>query len=285
MTARARRISEDNLHERLAVDGADVELSELADTFDGVLDRLQSAFEAQRRFVANASHELRTPLTLGRATLEVALADPDADIDSLRRACAGVIAAGEDQERLIDGLLTLAGSQRGLAVAETVDLREACSEAVDVVAGAAALRGIAVHADLRPALAVGDARLLERLAVNLLDNAVRHNLEGGTVSVVTTTAAGRARLAVSNTGPVIAPADIPELLEPFRRGGDIRAGRGGGHGLGLSIVAAIAQAHGAELRTAARSGGGLDVEVIVASAALLAATVPAQSLLSSASTH
>jgi signal transduction histidine kinase len=288
MTTRARRISEDNLHERLAVAGADVELSELADTFDGVLDRLQSAFEAQRRFVANASHELRTPLTLGRATLEVALADPGADVESLRRACAGVIAAGEEQERLIDGLLTLAGSQRGLAVAETVDLRETCSRAITVVAGAAAMRGIAVDADLRPALAVGDTRLLERLAINLLDNAVRHNFDGGEIFVATATSHGHATLVVSNSGPALDAAGLPELLEPFRRGGDVRAGRGGGHGLGLSIVAAIAEAHGAELRTVARRGGGLEVEVVLACAP---GPVPAvqsfagASLVSSASTH
>jgi signal transduction histidine kinase len=260
MTARARLISERNLHERLALAGPDDELKELGDTFDGVLDRLQGAFEAQRRFVANASHELRTPLTLERTTVEVALADPDADARSLRDACESVLVANEQQERLIEGLLTLARSHRGLERDEPLDLAGLAATALAALGGTRRLR---IEVALDPAPAPGDARLLERLVANLLDNAVRHNIAGGWIAVTTGLRDGRVTMTVANSGRVIAAEELPGLLEPFRRGGADRTVTtdGHGHGLGLSIVTAIADAHGADLGMRALPGGGLEVSL------------------------
>ena len=258
MTARARRISEDNLHERLALDGPADELKELGDTFDAVLGRLEGAFDAQRRFVANASHELRTPLTLERAMVEVALADPDADIESLRMTCRRVLATGEQQERLIEGLLTLARSQRGLEEREALDLRDI---SLQVLSAFEVDDGLSVRSELSAAAISGDARLVERLVANLVDNASRHNRPGGWIRVWTGVRAGRPTLTVSNSGPVIPPSEVDALLEPFRRAGAERTRHRDGHGLGLSIVAAIASAHGASLCAQARVEGGLVVEV------------------------
>ena len=266
MTASAREISAENLYERLSLDGPDDELKELGDTFDGLLTRLEGAFEAQRRFVANASHELRTPLTLQRATIEVALADPDADTASLQAAFRRVLVAGEQQEHLIEALLTLARSERGLDRREPVDLAAevrlamaAVREAHPAAAGGG-VRMPRITAALEPATLAGDRRLIERFAVNLLDNAVRHNVADGWIEVVTETVQRRPTLRVTNSGPVLAPEDLPGLLEPFRRAAPLRAGHGSGQGLGLSIAAAIATAHGAELSVSARVKGGLEVE-------------------------
>jgi signal transduction histidine kinase len=256
MTARARRISADSLDARLALSGPDDELKELGDTIDGLLERLEHAFDAQRRFVANASHELRTPLTLERATLEVALADPYASEASLRAACERVLAAGAEQERLITALLDLARSERGLDHREAVALD-------DVVAGALSAApvadGVTVTTALEPARVSGDARLLERLAANLLENALEHNVPSGWVRVGTATEDGRAVLRVSNGGPKIEPGEVDGLIEPFRRADGRLSHRG--HGLGLSIVAAIASAHDAELAVRALDLGGLEVGV------------------------
>jgi signal transduction histidine kinase len=261
MTSRARRISDHNLHERLALDGPEDELKELGDAFDAVLGRLEGAFEAQRRFVANASHELRTPLTLERAMVEVALADPDADAESLRLTCRRVLEAGEQQERLIEGLLTLARSQRGLEENEPVDLRDVSTHVLDAFQASRNGDGLQVESELGAAATSGDERLLERLVANLVDNAVRHNVAGGWVRVWTGLRAGMPTLNVSNSGPPIAPGEVEALLEPFRRAGADRARHRDGHGLGLSIVAAIASAHRARLQARARADGGLDVEV------------------------
>ncbi|HWF75080.1 MAG TPA: ATP-binding protein [Solirubrobacteraceae bacterium] len=261
MTSRARRISSDNLHERLALDGPEDEIKELGDTFDAVLGRLEGAFDAQRRFVANASHELRTPLTLERAMVEVALADPGADAASLRHACRRVLAAGEEQERLIEGLLTLARSQSGLEERELLDLQEISALVLEAFGGRSEGKERTVESELGHAVVSGDGRLLERLVANLLDNAARHNVPGGWVHVWTGVRDGRPMLAVANSGPVIAPGEVDALLEPFRRAGRERTRHRDGHGLGLSIVAAIATAHGATLRARAREGGGLEVAV------------------------
>ncbi|MFJ3666700.1 sensor histidine kinase [Streptomyces sp. NPDC090106] len=261
MTTSARRISADNLHERLAVAGPEDELKAMADTFDDVLARLEGAFEAQKRFVANASHELRTPLTLQQAVVDVTLADPDATADALRAALVRVRAAGREQERLIDALLTLARSQRGLERRESVDLAEVVRERLPG-------EGVRVVARLEPAAVHGDPQLIERLVVNLTDNAVRHNLregEGSWVSVWTgVDAAGRAGLRIENSGPVI-PADQAEgLFQPFRRlGGPERVRRRDGLGLGLSIVAAVVAAHGGRVLARTRAEGGLVVEVVL----------------------
>ena len=199
MTAATRQISEENLHERLALRGPDDELKELGDTIDGLLARLQGAFEAQRRFVANASHELRTPLTLERAMIEVALADPNADAASLRAVCERVLAAGAEQERVIEALLTLARSQRGLEERRPFDLA-AVAEAALADLGPEPR----VEAMLEQAATCGDQRLVERLVVNLLDNAVRHNVRGGWSAAHLRRRRARAA-GVENSGPLVAP--------------------------------------------------------------------------------
>jgi signal transduction histidine kinase len=260
MTATARRISADDLHRRLAVAGPDDELKDLADTFDDLLARLEGAFEAQRRFVANASHELRTPLTLQQAIVDVALADPDADAAALRSACLRVRAAGQEQERLIEALLTLARSQRGVREREYVDLAALVRELLPDGGS-----GPRVSAELMPAPLLGDPQLIGRLVSNLAENAVRHNLpegEGGWVTVWTGVVEGRASLRVANSGPVVPGDQIGALFEPFRRLGAERVRSREGAGLGLSIVAAIAAAHGGVVEARARVEGGLWVEVV-----------------------
>jgi signal transduction histidine kinase len=258
MNARARGISERNLHERLALEGPDDELKELGDTFDGLLARLEMAFESQRRFVANASHELRTPITLERTLVEVALADPGATVGNLRGTCARVLLASEEQERLIEALLTLARSQRGLESRQELDLAEVVA---DVVRGVHS-HNVRVEPLLEEARTTGDVALVERLAVNLIDNAVLHNQPGGWVQIWTGVRAGAPTLEVTNSGPLVGADQAPELLEPFHRLAGERAGRHAGLGLGLSIVDAIARAHDARLSLVARSEGGLSIEVI-----------------------
>jgi signal transduction histidine kinase len=299
MTAAARRISADNLRQRLAVPGPEDELKAMADTFDDVLGRLEGAFEAQKRFVANASHELRTPLTLQQAIVDVALADPGASVESLRAACLRVRAAGQEQARLIDALLTLARSQGGLRRREFVDLADLVRERLPdgaVVEGGPHGAGAAgpqegdgsessgpedggpedgrprVRAALCSAPVLGDPQLIERLVVNLADNAVRHNItEDGEswVRLWTGTEAGRPVLRIDNTGPVIPREQVAGLFQPFRRLGAERTraqprGKGGprdGLGLGLSIVTAVATAHGGTVEAWPRSRGGLSVRV------------------------
>ena len=261
ITTAAQRLSASSLHQRLALTGPDDELKELGDTFDGLLARLEASFAAQRQFVANASHELRTPLARQRAVTEVALADPERTVASLSHACRRVLAAGEQQERLIEALLTLARSQRGLGHREPVELADITGDAVRSRLAEAGRRGLTVHADLSPGVALGDGRLAERLAANLLDNALRHNTPGGWVRVRTGSRAGQAVLSVANSGPVIAPAQLGRLFEPFQRLGADRTGGHDGLGLGLSIVRAIADAHQARLRARALPAGGLDVEI------------------------
>jgi signal transduction histidine kinase len=272
MTAAARHISEENLHERLALAGPDDELKELGDTIDGLLARLQGAFEAQRRFVANASHELRTPLTLERAMIEVALADPHADADSLRAVCERVLVAGAEQERVIEALLTLARSQRGLEERQPFDL------AAVVEAALADLHAeLRIDATLETAATTCDRRLVERLVVNLLDNAVRHNVPGGWVRVRTGVQGERAMLGVENSGRMVPPDEVEGLLEPFRRAAPARSTHGDGLGLGLSIAAAIATAHDSTLAVRARADGGLEVEVALPFAGTGALTSRARS--------
>jgi signal transduction histidine kinase len=261
MTAATRQISEDDLHRRLAMPGPDDELKELADTIDGLLARLQAAFDAQRNFVANASHELRTPLTVERAMLEVALADPAASAATLRSTCQDVLAAGQEQERLIEALLTLARSQSGLDRREPFDLAGLAMRVLEARKGEAQAKELHVDAVLAPAPASGDPRLAERLVANLTDNAVRYNVPGGRVGVTTGTRGGRAIVIVSNTGPTVPGDQVGRLLQPFQRLGPDRAGEPGGSGLGLSIVTAIAKAHGAAVSARPGRDGGLTIEV------------------------
>jgi signal transduction histidine kinase len=261
ITSTARNISASNLHERLALGGPDDELKELGDTVDALLARLEGSFAAQRQFVANASHELRTPLARQRTIVEVALADPDRSVASLEAACSRVLAAGQQQERLIEALLTLARSQRGLDHFEPVDLASVTRQASMSRVADAAARQVALIVQADAAAFGGDTRLTERLVANLLDNALRHNVPGGQVTVRTLTAGDDAVLTVLNTGPQIEPDQVAGLFEPFRHGHTRRTGDGESLGLGLSIVAAIAAAHQASLHAVAAPAGGLAIEV------------------------
>jgi signal transduction histidine kinase len=268
ITATTRQISEANLHQRLAVAGPDDELKDLAGTIDGLLGRLDAAFDiqkdaldAQRRFVANASHELRGPLTRQRTSIEVALADPEASTQSLRATFQRVLATSKQQQRLLDALLTLARGQAGLDQWEPFDLAAVTDEVLLARHTEVQRRQLHLQATLDPTPALGDPRLAERLISNLVDNAIRHNLPAGWVQVQTSSRAGHAELSVANSGPAIPPSEVERLLRPFQRLGADRTGHREGHGLGLSIVAAVAAAHHADLRVGARPDGGLHVMV------------------------
>jgi signal transduction histidine kinase len=261
ITQAAQSISASDLHQRLAMTGQDDELKELGDTFDGLLARLEAAFSAQRQFVANASHELRTPLARQRTLLEVALADPDPTVVGLQATCRRALAAGEQQERLIEALLTLARSERGLDCREPLDLRAITDAVLDARRAEAGSRDLRVDADLAPATALGDPRLAERLVANLVDNAVHHNTPGGRVAVETATTGGRATVTVTNTGPVIPPHQLDRLFQPFTRLAGQRATTRDGLGLGLPIVAAIVAAHDGHLDAHPLPSGGLAITV------------------------
>jgi signal transduction histidine kinase len=261
ITATTRDISVSNLHERLDVRGPDDELKELGDTIDGLLERLESSFRSQRQFVANASHELRTPLARQRTLAQVALSDPEANADSLRAAHERILASGEQQEQLIDALLTLSRAQAATVQGHEVDLRALVDDQVGAREAEAAVRQVRIVSVLGPASLRADRRLVERLVENLLDNALRHNVAGGTVSVETGSRAGGARLTVSNDGPTIPAADVARLYEPFERLEPERSTGNEGFGLGLCIVRAVAAAHGALVTTVPRATGGLSIEV------------------------
>lgn len=261
ITAAARAVSASSLGERLGLAGTYAEFRELGDTMNGLFARLEAAFESQRHFVANASHELRTPLAAERTVLQVALADPGASAESLRAACEQVLRLGEQQERLINALLALATSQRGLQGREPFDLADVTARVADDRRDAAGRRDVRVESRLGPAVAVGDPALAESLVANLVDNAIRHNVPGGQVRVATGTHSGRPCLSIANSGPVISPGEVGRLLEPFQQLDGERTSHDGGHGLGLAIVAATADAHGAALTVLARPEGGLDVTV------------------------
>jgi signal transduction histidine kinase len=261
ITAAARRISASSLHERLALHGPDDELKELADTLDGLFARLEASFDAQRRFAANASHELRTPLTRERTLLQVTLADPDATIDTWQAVSRELLASNTEQERLIEALLTLASSEAGLDERESTDLAAIAGTVLAAARPAISRLGLQVHADLQPAVIDGDPLLIQQLAGNLIDNAVRYNVPGGDIQVTTTTSDAGAVLSVTSSGPLIEAADVDRLFQPFRRLGQ-RPARRDGHGLGLSIVRAIASAHAATVTAQPRPGGGLTIDVI-----------------------
>jgi signal transduction histidine kinase len=256
IVATAQDISATNLSRRLRTGRRDDEFSRLGQTLNDLFTRLEASFESQRHFVANAAHELRTPLAAERTVLQVALGDPGASAETLRAACDEVLRLGRQQEKLIDALLTLAGSERGISRPEPFDL---------AVVAATAIQDVTIDARLGPAPAEGDPRLAESLVANLVGNAIRHNVAGGWAEIETGTAAGRAVLRVANTGPVIPPGELDRLFQPFQRLGDerVRDRRDDGHGLGLglAIVRAIVAAHGAELTARPRPEGGLDITV------------------------
>ncbi len=264
ITAAAQRLSVERLDARIDLGGPQDELKQLADTFDAMLARLERAFEAQRRFVADASHELRTPLAVMRTEVDVALADPDADAAELRSAAEVVRDATIRADRLVDSLLLLARSDRlsvdGLPLRERVELPGVAQAAMSAVAAEAQAKHLQVAGELAPAGVLGDRGLLERLAGNLVENAVRHNVDGGWLRVDTGTVGGRARLSVESSGPVVDADEVPLLFEPFRRAGTARTARTGA-GLGLAIVRAVAQVHGGTATATARPSGGLVVTV------------------------
>jgi signal transduction histidine kinase len=211
--------------------------------------------------VANASHELRTPLTVERTLLQVALADPEATAQALRSTCEELLTLGDQQARLIESLLALATSERGVEQRESFDLSEVAEKVLLIRRQEAERRGIHVDATLAAAPTVGDPSLVESLVANLVDNALRHNGAGARVEISTAASGGRATISVSNTGSVIALDQVDRLFKPFQRLGNERIHHTDGHGLGLAIVLAIVSAHGATLAARARPQGGLDIEV------------------------
>jgi signal transduction histidine kinase len=261
ITVATQQISENDLYRRLAMPGTRDELTDLADTIDGLLARLQTAFEAQKNFVANASHELRTPLTASRTMLEVALADPAASAGAMRLACQDVLAEQRHQERLIDALLTLARSQRGLDRPKLLDVGEITTDVLRTREPDAASHDVTVTASIATATVLGDDGLLRQLAANLIDNALRHNVPHGTLSLHVTSGDGGSTLKIANTGPVIPPDEIGRLLQPFQRLSSRRPADDNGLGLGLAIVAAITSAHHATFVVNPGETGGLDIEV------------------------
>ncbi|HEX5494760.1 MAG TPA: HAMP domain-containing sensor histidine kinase [Mycobacteriales bacterium] len=264
VTATARRLSTETLHDRIALTGPDDELKELADTFDDMLARLDAAFDSQRRFVANASHELRTPLAVIRTEVDVALADPEPTVVDLCRMAGVVRDATRRADRLVEALLVLARSEaqerQGLEVYERVDLAVLVPRAVRALSTEASSRGVGVIAEVDSAPVWGDPSLLERLVANLVENAIRHNVDGGHVAVTTGTEQATAWLSVRNTGTILEEITVQDLFAPFRRGGTARTANRGA-GLGLSIVRAVASAHGGEATARPLAEGGLEVHV------------------------
>jgi signal transduction histidine kinase len=262
ITETARRASELQLGERLALGGPDDELKELADTFDLMLERLDAAFASQKRFVANAAHELRTPLTAMRTAIEVTLTKPTRSPEQLEAMANRVKRSIEQAEAIVEALLTLASTELGRPAAESVDLATAAEDALDAAASAINERGLTVEAVLEPARASGDRVLLERMIANLVDNAVRHNNPGGWIGVSTNSEADTAVFEITNTGPRVSEEEIPVLFEPFARAAE-RINSADGVGLGLSIANAIAIAHGATITAHSRPEGGLQIAVAI----------------------
>ncbi|MQY38406.1 Adaptive-response sensory-kinase SasA [Streptomyces sp. RB17] len=279
ITRTARQVAGSDLSRRIELDGPDDELKELADTFDDMLERLQRAFTAQQRFVGNASHELRTPLAINRTLLEVHLSDPDAPVE-LQQLGKTLLATNERSEQLVEGLLLLARSDNQIVERGPVDLAEVAGQAIDQVHAEAEAKGVKIRGERKPAVVQGNGVLLERIALNLLQNAVRYNVaneevqrealpqkggggrgEGGWVEVATEIQHGQAVLTVTNTGPVVPAYEIDNLFEPFRRLRTERTGSDKGVGLGLSIVRSVARAHGGHIVAQPREGGGLVMRV------------------------
>ncbi|GIE84285.1 sensor histidine kinase [Actinoplanes regularis] len=264
VTQTAQRLGEETLDQRIRYAGADDEVAELARTFDAMLDRLAGAFESQKRFVANASHELRTPLAVMRTEIDVTLSDPEADVAEYRRMARVVRDASMRANGLVDALLVLARSEaqsgRRLVRKVPADLATSAYNGLSAVRNEAERMRLEVTTELEAAPVVGDPSLLDRLAGNLVENAIRYNHLLGRLWLRTTSVGGQARLIVGNTGHEVDQSEVPGLFEPFRRGGWERTGSRGS-GLGLSIVRAVCDAHGGTVSAVALPDGGLEVTV------------------------
>ena len=265
MTATIQRITARNVHQRLAAQGPKDEIRNLSDTVDGLLGRLETALDAQKRFVANAAHELRTPVTLQHALLEETLIDRDATLTSFRSNFERLLTLSKQQARLLESLLTLAGSESGLDHRQPINLRLLAERLLPSYHDDLQARELRLHIDLSSAWTVGDPALLERLVANLLDNAIGHNTPAGHVEIQTRTIGGAAVIRVSNSGKPIPEDQLDRLFEPFQRM-DRTAGRETHHGLGLSIVRAIATAHQATITANGPPEGGFTVEIAFPSA-------------------
>ncbi|WP_420167659.1 sensor histidine kinase [Streptomyces violaceoruber] len=261
ITRTARRVAGTDLTRRIELDGPDDELKELADTFDDMLDRLERAFTAQQRFVGNASHELRTPLAINRTLLEVHLSDPGAPPE-LHQLGKTLLATNERSEQLVEGLLLLARSDNQIVERKPVDLAEVAERAIDQTRTEAVEKGVEIRGERGSAVVQGNGVLLERIALNLVQNAVRYNVpEDGWVEVATEVRHGQGLLTVSNSGPVVPAYEVDNLFEPFRRLRTERTGSDKGVGLGLSIARSVARAHGGRIIAEPREGGGLVMRV------------------------
>ncbi|TCO56931.1 sensor histidine kinase [Actinocrispum wychmicini] len=263
VTETAKRIagSGRGLHERIDLGGQRNEMTELATTFNAMLERLDNSFDGQTRFIANASHEMRTPLAVKRALIEVTISRPDTSTDA-KRLGESLLEVNARHERLIDGLLTLADSENELTEHSEVDLADIAENVLDQLAGPARDAGVEVRAaTLGPSPVVGDPVLLERLTQNLVENAIRHNRPSGWLSVRT----GLGTLTVSNTGPVVRVYEVETLFQPFRRLDRERVAGERGFGLGLSIARAVSRAHGGDITAVPRPDGGLEVTVTLPS--------------------
>jgi signal transduction histidine kinase len=275
ITSTVRSIADRNLHQRVAMAGPQDEIKDLADTLDGMLERLNRAFDSQQRFIANASHELRTPLAINRTLIEVAMLKEARADSPLIQMGSTLLAVNERHERLIDGLLMLASSEQEIADPKPVDLTQVVRHVLNEATAMAATAGVELRSDLQPATGRGDPVLLERLAHNLLDNAIRYNSARTGWVTITTMAdpQGRAVITVENPGPLIPPYEVPRLFEPFRRlaATERVAETPGllqrrGAGLGLSIVRAIITSHRGEVDAVAREAGGLAIRVVLPAA-------------------
>ncbi|WP_016698931.1 sensor histidine kinase [Actinoalloteichus spitiensis] len=260
VTAHAKRVAERSLHERVALTGPRDEIRELADTFDDMLERLDRAFDGQRRFVANASHELRTPLAVNRALIEYAVSDADAD-ERITGLGGQLLEVNARQERLIEGLLMLARSDRTVEEPRPVDLGDVLSRVVGRVQDMAELAGVRLTVSPAAAPTRGDPVLLEQLVTNLVHNGIHHNHPCGWLDVRTATVGTDVELVAVNTGSVVRAEDLPRLFEPFRRGQSERTGSHRGSGIGLSIVRSVVRAHRGTIDASPRGGGGLVVRL------------------------
>ncbi len=261
MTSTARRLSTEAPGGRFALTGPRDEIKDLADTFDAFLDRIDQALAAERRFLANASHELRTPLAVQKTLLEVGLSDRDADAATLREMADRLWQLNQRSRRLIEGLLELAKSEQGISAAEKVEVAAVVREEVEAIGTEAAAGDITVKEELESGEVLGDRVLLGRLAANLMENAVRHNVPGGWVQVRLQAQETTMLLTVTNTGPIVAADAVADLFEPFRRAATDRTGSARGAGLGLAIARAVALAHKGSIEAQARADGGLQVTV------------------------